>query len=58
MSTRAEIKDGAQFDVLRRGVVYTEVLGWVDMGHARGSDIMELKSQFIAGSLAANLPTW
>ncbi len=52
MSTRAEIKDGAQFDVLRRGVVYTEVLGWVDMGHARGSDIMELKSQFIAGELS------
>ncbi|MDT3640182.1 hypothetical protein ROM51_16525 [Cronobacter sakazakii] len=49
MSTRAEIQDGVQFDVLRRGIVYTEVLGWVDMGHARGSDIMELKSQFIAG---------
>lgn len=26
------------------GIVYTEVLGWVDMGHARGSDIMELKN--------------
>lgn len=36
MSTRAEIKDGAQFDVLRRRIIYTEVLGWVDMGHARG----------------------
>ncbi|KFC06255.1 hypothetical protein GTGU_02776 [Trabulsiella guamensis ATCC 49490] len=49
MSTRAEIKDGAQFDVLRSGIVYTEVLGWIDMGHARGSDIVELKKQFIAG---------
>ena len=39
MSTRAEIMDGAQFDVLRRGIVYTKVLGWVDMGHARGSDV-------------------
>ncbi|PQV85324.1 hypothetical protein CDT93_21870, partial [Cronobacter sakazakii] len=26
-----------------------EVLGWGDMGHARGSDIMERKSQVIAG---------
>ncbi|QTF06610.1 hypothetical protein HC231_00675 [Brenneria izadpanahii] len=49
MSTRADIKDGAQFDVLRSGIVYTEVLGWVDMGHARGSDVDSLKSQFTLG---------
>lgn len=34
MSIRREIKDGALFDVLDRGIVYTEALGWLDMGHA------------------------
>jgi hypothetical protein len=37
MSTRREIKDGALFDVLDRGIVYTEALGWLDMGHVRGN---------------------
>lgn len=55
MSTRAEIKDGSQFDVLRRGIVYTELLGWIDMGHARGSD-MTLNGSSSRGSAASNLP--
>ncbi len=29
MSTRREIKDGALFDVIDRGIVYTEALGWL-----------------------------
>jgi hypothetical protein len=49
MSTRREIKDGASFDVLDRGIVYTEVLGWIDMGHARGNDVAELRRQFAEG---------
>ncbi|KNC89520.1 hypothetical protein [Trabulsiella odontotermitis] len=49
MSTRSDIKDGAQFDMLDRGIVYTEVLGWIDMGHARGNDVLALRNQFIAG---------
>lgn len=49
MSTRKEIKDGSQFDRLTGGIVYTEVLGWVDMGHARGDDIATLKRQFMDG---------
>lgn len=49
MSTRREIKDGALFDVLDRGIVYTEVLGWIDMGHARGNDVAELRRQFVEG---------
>lgn len=49
MSTRREIKDGALFDVLNRGIVYTEVLGWIDMGHARGNDVAVLRNQFLAG---------
>ena len=50
MSTRREIKDGALFDVLDRGIVYTEALGWLDMGHARGNDVAELKRQFVEGA--------
>ncbi len=49
MSTRREIKDGASFDVLDRGIVYTEVLGWIDMGHARGNDVAALRRQFVEG---------
>jgi len=49
MSTRREIKDGALFDVLDRGLVYTEVLGWIDMGHARGNDVAALRRQFAEG---------
>ena len=33
MSTRKGIKDGALFDVFDSGIVYTEVLGWIDKGH-------------------------
>jgi hypothetical protein len=56
MSTREEIKDGVQFDILRRGIVYTEVLGWIDMGHARGSISWSLKASSSQGSVAGNLP--
>jgi hypothetical protein len=49
MSTRREIKDEALFDVLDRGIVYTEALGWFDMGHARGNDVTTLKRQFVEG---------
>lgn len=49
MSTRREIKDGALFDVLDRGLVYTEALRWLDMGHARGNDVATLKRQFVEG---------
>lgn len=47
MSTKRKIKDGALFDVLDRGIVYTEALGWLDMGHARGNDVVVLKRQFV-----------
>ncbi|WP_405080740.1 hypothetical protein ACI51X_14975 [Pectobacterium versatile] len=49
MSNRSDIRDGSLFDMLKSGIVYTELLGWVDMGHARGDDIVELKQQFLAG---------
>ena len=57
MSTRREIKDGALFDVLDRGIVYTEALGWLDMGHARGNDVATLKRQFVEGE-SSGKPTY
>jgi len=42
MSKRSEIIDGAQAPYVNKGLVYTEVLGWVDLGHAQGTDIREL----------------
>lgn len=40
MSTRNEIIDGSQAASARGGLIYTEVLGWIDLGHARGDDII------------------
>ncbi|AHG20648.1 hypothetical protein Z042_14225 [Chania multitudinisentens RB-25] len=42
MSKRHEIIDGADAWTSPRGLVYTEVLGWVDLGHARGDDVRTL----------------
>lgn len=49
MSSRSDIHDGALFDIATRGIIYTEVLGWLDMGHAQGNDIVSLRNQFLAG---------
>lgn len=44
MSVREEIQDGREAGILRSGIIYTEVLGWIDMGHARGDDVRKLLS--------------
>lgn len=49
MSTRNEIIDGAQAPYKNKGLVYTEVLGWVDLGHAQGKDIRELLALIAQG---------
>ncbi|WP_347115110.1 hypothetical protein AAHB66_02540 [Leclercia sp. S52] len=49
MSSRQDIKDGADFEHSLRGLVYTDVLGWIDMGHARGDDVEDLRRQFMQG---------
>lgn len=54
MSKREEIKGNLKFDELKFGIVYTEVLGWLDMGHAGGDDISLLKQQFDAGESSGN----
>lgn len=49
MSVREEIQDGREAGILRSGIIYTEVLGWVDMGHARGDDVRKLLSDMHQG---------
>lgn len=39
MSIRSEIIDGSRASGSNYGLIYTEVLGWVDLGHAQGTDI-------------------
>lgn len=52
MSNRGEILDSSQFgseNGIRRGLLYSDVLGWLDMGHARGDDVRQLMAQFSTG---------
>jgi hypothetical protein len=49
MSLREEIQDGREAGNLRSGIIYTEVLGWIDMGHARGDDVRKLLSDMHQG---------
>lgn len=48
MSKRTDILDGRQSH-LRYGLIYTEVLGWIDLGHAQGTDIRKLLTAINAG---------
>lgn len=44
MSSREDIIDLSQYgsaNQLRRGLIYLELLGWIDLGHARGDDIRD-----------------
>ncbi|MCU5772175.1 hypothetical protein N5923_00775 [Erwiniaceae bacterium BAC15a-03b] len=52
MSKREDILDSSRFHSeksIRSGLLYSEVLGWLDMGHARGDDIRKLMAMFAAG---------
>lgn len=53
MSKRSEIIDGRLAATARSGVVYTEVLGWIDLGHARGDDIKTLMDKINTGESSA-----
>ncbi|WP_414147577.1 hypothetical protein ACMGGR_18690 [Erwinia sp. BNK-24-b] len=48
MSKRSNILDGRQSH-LKYGLIYTEVLGWIDLGHAQGTDIKALLRKFDDG---------
>lgn len=49
MSIRSEIIDGNLAQRSSYGLIYTEVLGWVDLGHAQGTDIRNLWAQMLRG---------
>jgi len=48
MSKRSDIIDGRQSH-LKYGLNYTEVLGWINLGHAQGADIRNLLQRIDAG---------
>ncbi|QGY30561.1 hypothetical protein [Pantoea cypripedii] len=49
MSKRSDIVDGRQASGLKYGLIYTDVLGWVDLGHAQGTDIKILMNEINYG---------
>lgn len=48
MSKRQDIIDGRDYGS-PYGLIYTEVLGWIDLGHAQGTDIRKLLRNIDAG---------
>lgn len=47
MSKREEIKDGFSSSNRKSGLVYTKILGWIDLGHACGDDAKRLKAIYL-----------
>ncbi|STJ16603.1 Uncharacterised protein [Escherichia coli] len=46
MSKRNDITDGIFATTKKYGLVYTEELGWIDLGHAQGQDARILKENW------------
>jgi hypothetical protein len=49
MSKRSEIIEGRAAATAINGLVYTEALGWIDLGHAQGDDIRILMDRIQTG---------
>ncbi|MFE8100850.1 DUF4056 domain-containing protein [Brenneria goodwinii] len=52
MSKRSDILEdpfNAKLSSQSSGLIYTEELGWIDLGHARGADIVDLLHKFRTG---------
>lgn len=49
MSKRSDIIDPSAAPTADFGLVYSEVLGWIDLGHAYGDDIRNLLKQMTTG---------
>ncbi|WP_297197187.1 hypothetical protein [uncultured Pluralibacter sp.] len=54
MSKREDIIDGRDANKVKYGLIYTEVLGWVDLGHAQGTDVRALLQRIQQGESADN----
>lgn len=53
MSKRHEIIEPPSVLGTTTGLIYTRVLGWVDLGHALGRDIQDLLAQFQQGECSS-----
>ncbi len=53
MSKREDIIDPWARREKEYGLVYSEVLGWIDLGHARGADITNCLEQMQRGGAQA-----
>ncbi|MGD8206258.1 hypothetical protein ACQE3Y_19505, partial [Pantoea sp. FN0305] len=49
MSKRKDIIDPQASGTKEYGLIYSEVLGWIDLGHARGGDITDCLGQMERG---------
>lgn len=49
MSKRSDIKGSDSAHIATYGLIYTEVLGWIDLGHAQGTDIRNLLRDIDSG---------
>ena len=55
MSKRSDIIEPYEWTNDRRtGLVYSEVLGWINIGHAQGTDIISLLADFRKGESISN----
>lgn len=52
MSERSDVKELATAINEKHGLVYSEVLGWIDMGHAKGTDIKVLLDRMQQGEMS------
>lgn len=49
MSERSDVLDGKDAFYAEKGLVYSKVLGWIDLGHAPGEDIKNLLDKMDKG---------
>lgn len=54
MSARWQIIDGSNAFYHDKGLVYSEVLGWIDLGHAQGKDIKKVLDAMDKGERSQN----
>lgn len=54
MSKRSDILEPSEWTNTKKyGLVYSEILGWIDLGHAQGDDIRRLREDIIKGENSA-----
>lgn len=54
MSKRSDIIKPENANIAKYGLVYSEILGWIDLGHAQGNDIRSILEQMRQGEAGTN----